>query len=105
MSQDVTESRFRTLLSELRCLVCENQSLTDSNAPLAKDLRDPIYHQIQAGESDAQIRDYLTQRYGRFILYRPPFQISPLILWVTPFLCLMAGLFFGIYVVKNQKEG
>ena len=77
------------LASELRCLVCQNQTIADSNAELAQDLRRQIHEQIAAGKSDAQIIDYMTARYGDFVLYRPPFKLTTVLLWLGPALILV----------------
>ena len=86
------EQRFRTLVEEFRCPKCQNQNLADSNAPLAKDLRQIIYTQIKANASDEQIADFLQQRYGDFVLYRPPLKASTVLLWFGPGLALLAVL-------------
>lgn len=86
------EARMQALASELRCLVCQNQTLADSNAPLAVDLREEIREQMKRGATDAQITDYLVQRYGDFVLYRPPLKLTTLLLWLGPALLLIGGL-------------
>jgi cytochrome c-type biogenesis protein CcmH len=85
------ETRARALSSELRCLVCQNQSIDDSDAPLARDLRVIVREKIQAGASDGEIRSYLVDRYGAFVLLRPPFAWNTLLLWSAPFLLLAGG--------------
>lgn len=88
-----TEQRIRMLSEKLRCLVCQNQTLADSNAELALDLRQQLREQVAAGRSDDQILDYLVQRYGDFVLYDPPFKATTVLLWVGPFVLLgVAGL-------------
>ena len=87
-------AQFLRLTSELRCLVCQNQNLADSHAPLAKDLRDEVYQQILYGQSDKKIITYLTDRYGDFILYRPLLDTNTMILWFGPIILLFLGLFF-----------
>ena len=86
------ERRYYSLTKELRCLVCQNQNLADSNAELAKDLRDKVYEMIKAGSSDAQIVDYMVDRYGEFVLYKPPVNLSTIFLWVGPFIILLVCL-------------
>ncbi|MCA0202073.1 MAG: cytochrome c-type biogenesis protein CcmH [Proteobacteria bacterium] len=86
------ESRARALSSELRCMVCQNQSIDDSDAPLARDLRLLVREQLVAGRSDGEIRDYLVARYGNFVLLRPPFNPGTALLWGLPFLVLIGGL-------------
>lgn len=85
-------AQFRGLLRDLRCLVCQNQDLADSNAGLAKDLRDEVYAHVQAGESDDEIMRYLTMRYGDFILFKPPVKAVTSMLWFGPVLFLAIGL-------------
>ncbi len=85
------ESRAREISAELRCLVCQNQSIDDSDAGLARDLRLLVRERIKAGDNDTQVRDYLVQRYGDFILLKPPFKSETLLLWLTPFGVLLAG--------------
>ena len=79
------EKRVVKLTSELRCLVCQNQSLADSHADLAIDLKNQVRGQMQAGKSDAEIRDYMVARYGDFVLYDPPFKATTWVLWAGPF--------------------
>ena len=86
-------AQFNHLLHELRCLVCQNQDLADSNALLAKDLRDEVYHLVQSGKSDYEIVQYLTARYGDFILFKPPVKSITALLWFGPVLFLILGLF------------
>ncbi|TXH03496.1 MAG: cytochrome c-type biogenesis protein CcmH [Nevskiaceae bacterium] len=86
------ESRYRALTQELRCLVCQNQNIADSNAPLAADLRNQVQAQIVAGRTDAEITRYLTDRYGDFVLYRPPFKAVTLLLWLGPALLVLLAL-------------
>lgn len=87
------EAQFNHLLKDLRCLVCQNQDLADSNAELAKDLRLQVYHLVKEGKSDNEISDYLTSRYGDFILFKPPVKTVTLLLWFGPFLFLLLGFF------------
>ena len=86
------EARYRALISELRCLVCQNQTLADSNAPLAVDLRDEVREQLAAGASDDEVVAYLTARYGDFVLYRPRFTAMTAALWLAPLLLLLLAL-------------
>ncbi len=87
------EAQFNHLLKDLRCLVCQNQDLADSNAELAKDLRQQVYELVKEGKSDSEINDYLTSRYGDFILFNPPVKAVTLLLWFGPFLFLLLGFF------------
>jgi cytochrome c-type biogenesis protein CcmH len=98
------EARLMELSAELRCLVCQNQTIADSNAGLAVDLRNEIREKIQAGMSDADIKDFMVARYGDFVLYRPPVKTTTLVLWAGPFLLLAAGggiLFFNL---KRRRQ-
>ena len=85
------EARARELSLELRCLVCQNQSIDDSHASLARDLRLLVRERLKAGDSDAQVRDYLVSRYGEFILLKPPLRMGTLLLWLSPFAVLVLG--------------
>jgi len=99
------EARLKPLAEELRCLVCQNQTLADSNAPLEQDLRNEIRELIARGQSDDQIREYLVQRYGDFVLYRPPLKENTLLLWLGPFALLVAGalVFFRIVGARARR--
>ena len=98
------ETRARELSSELRCLVCQNQSIDDSNAPLARDLRLLVRERLKAGDSDRQVRDYVVARYGEFVLLRPPFEPSTLLLWLTPLAALsIAALTVWRAARKRQR--
>jgi cytochrome c-type biogenesis protein CcmH len=88
----VLEARARHLSEGLRCLVCQNESIDDSNAPLARDLRLLIRERIKAGDSDSQVINYLVARYGEFVLLKPRFGARTLILWLGPFAILLAGI-------------
>ena len=85
------EQRVMTLSAELRCLVCQNQTIADSSAPLAEDLRNQVREKMRQGASDNQILDYMVARYGDFVLYRPPFKLTTVLLWFGPLLLLAAG--------------
>ena len=98
-----TEARLKALAEELRCLVCQNQTIADSSAPLAVDLRNQIRGQIAQGRSDRQILDYMVERYGDFVLYRPPFQASTLVLWLGPPLLVAGGVAAFILVVRRRR--
>ena len=92
MAEDpAVEARMVAISEELRCLVCQNESLADSRAPLALDLKREIRQKMEQGDSDAQIRDFLRQRYGDFVNYNPPVSARTLLLWVGPLLLLVAG--------------
>ena len=87
------DKRVAGLAQELRCLVCQNQTLADSNAPLAVDLRNQIREQLKDGASERDVIDFMVARYGDFVLYRPPLKASTLALWIGPFLLLALGIF------------
>lgn len=95
--------RYKNLIDELRCLVCQNQNLADSNADLAVDLKNIVEQKIKAGESDQQILDFMTQRYGDFVLYRPPLKSSTLLLWLGPMVFLMIGLVIVVAYIKRSN--
>ena len=98
------QSRFTALTSELRCLVCQNQTIAESNAGLANDLRDQIYRAIEAGKSNQEILDYLVKRYGDFILYNPPLRVATLALWLGPYLVLILGISLLFYYIRKSKS-
>jgi cytochrome c-type biogenesis protein CcmH len=100
----VLEERVMNLSKELRCLVCQNETLADSRADLAVDLRGQIREQMKAGKSDKEIVAYLTQRYGKFILYNPPIDPTTYLLWFGPFVLLLAGLFVLFRYLKRRRE-
>lgn len=96
------DARYRELINELRCLVCQNQSIADSNAPLANDLRAQVQTQLEAGRSDVEIKSYLTDRYGDFVLYDPPFKASTALLWLAP--ALLLALAIGLVWKLTQRR-
>jgi len=98
------EERLKVLAEELRCLVCQNQTIADSNAPLALDLRNQIREQVAAGRSDSQIRVYMVERYGDFVLYRPPFKAATAMLWLGPFALLALGIAIGVARVRKRAR-
>jgi cytochrome c-type biogenesis protein CcmH len=103
--QDPVAARRAVQLSEqLRCLVCQNQSIAESNADLAVDLRRQINEQIAAGRTDGEIVDFMVQRYGDFVLYRPPFKAATLLLWLGPALLLLAGLWALARVLRSRNR-
>ena len=87
------ETQFKHLLTEFRCVVCQNQNIADSNAHIAADLRAEIYNMVKEGKTELQIIEYLTERYGDFILYKPPFKKITLLLWFAPLIFVAIGLF------------
>ncbi len=100
------ESRYKALIAELRCLVCQNQNLADSNADLARDLRLLTYNMILSGSSDTEIVQFMVSRYGDFVLYRPPFKPSTALLWFAPLIFLAGGCFvlFRIFQSRNNNS-
>jgi len=98
------EARVAAVASELCCLVCQNQTLADSNAPLAVDLRDQIREQMQQGASERDIVDYMVARYGDFVRYRPPFKATTMLLWAGPALLMVAG-FAVLYFRLRRRRG
>jgi cytochrome c-type biogenesis protein CcmH len=99
------EQRVMRLTAELRCLVCQNQSLADSHADLAIDLKNQVRSQMQAGKSDAEIREFMVARYGDFVLYRPPLKSTTALLWAGPFVLLAAGgLALGFYLRRRRQR-
>lgn len=101
---DDAEQRLRAMAQELRCLVCQNQNLADSNAPLAEDLRKEIRQLIKQGQSDQQIRDFMVSRYGDFVLYQPPLKTSTSLLWFGPFVLFALGLLIVGVVVRRRSR-
>jgi cytochrome c-type biogenesis protein CcmH len=98
------ELRFAELTTELRCTVCQNQNLADSDAPLAQDLRQEIEDMILAGRTDDQIKTFLVERYGDFVLYRPPVQGNTVALWAMPLVLLFVGAVAVVFVVRNRNR-
>jgi cytochrome c-type biogenesis protein CcmH len=99
------EVRFQHLTRQLRCLVCQNESLNDSSAPLAADLRRDVFEQMRAGKSDAEIKDWLTARYSDFVLYDPPLRGGTWLLWFGPLLVLAIGGIAVLVTVRRRAAG
>ena len=97
------EKRVTGLAHELRCLVCQNQTIADSNAPLAVDLRNQIREQLAAGKSESDVMEFMVARYGDFVLYRPPLKASTVLLWVGPFAFLLLGIFLLYRRVTRRR--
>lgn len=105
MAEDpALEKRVANLSKEIRCLVCQNETLAESRADLAVDLRNEIREQMKAGKTDQEIIAFLTERYGDFVLYRPPMRPTTYLLWFGPFALLLFGLGFLFKYVKQRKE-
>ncbi len=100
----VVEKRMIELTSKLRCLVCQNETLAASQAPLAEDLRREVREQISAGKSNDQIIDYLVARYGDFVLYDPPVKTNTLLLWIGPFLFMLGGAGVLFYQLRRRRK-
>jgi cytochrome c-type biogenesis protein CcmH len=106
MADPAKEARARVLSRELRCMVCQNQSIDDSEAPLARDLRLLVRERIATGDSDAQVLDFLVARYGQFVLLKPRFERQTLLLWLLPPLVLVGGgLALWVYAGRRNKDG
>jgi len=97
------DKRVNDLASELRCLVCQNQTLADSNAPLAVDLRNQIREQLKGGASERDVIDFMVARYGDFVLYRPPLKPTTIALWAGPFVFLILGVWVLLRRVTRRK--
>ncbi|MBL0093929.1 MAG: cytochrome c-type biogenesis protein CcmH [Piscinibacter sp.] len=100
----VLEARVMRIAAELRCLVCQNQTIADSHADLAQDLRQQVREMLQKGQSDAQIIDYMTQRYGDFVLYRPPVKSTTALLWYGPAVLMLGGLGVLAVVLRRRSK-
>ena len=98
------EARFHALSEELRCVMCQNQSLADSNAQIARDLRVEVLNLMREGRTDAEIKAFLVERYGEFVLYRPPFAGNTLLLWIAPAVILLGGLAVLVVVVRRRAS-
>jgi len=106
LSDLVLESRARALSKTLRCMVCQNQSIDDSNAPLARDLRILVRERLKSGDSDAQVREYLVARYGEFVLLEPRISPRTIALWAAPGLVLVLGLLgIGLWMRRRAPAG
>ncbi len=98
------ERRYHQLVDELRCLVCQNQNLADSNSQLALDLRDKIYEMVKTNQTDQQVIDYMVNRYGEFVLYNPPLDPVTASLWLGPIILLIAGIIMLLFNIKNREK-
>ncbi len=104
LSDPALEQRARVISQDLRCLVCQNQSIDDSNAPLAKDLRVIVRERLVAGDSDTQVVEYVVARYGNYVLLKPPFQRDTALLWIAPYLMFAAAFTVsGIYFLRRRS--
>jgi cytochrome c-type biogenesis protein CcmH len=97
------KARFYSVLNELRCLVCQNQTLADSNAPVAQDLRREVAKLVEQNDTEQQVIDFLVKRYGDFVLYKPPLKNTTYILWLAPFMLLLIGFFIVIRLSCQRR--
>lgn len=97
------QEAYENLTSELRCLVCQNQTIADSNAELAADLRRQVYEMLQQGKSKQEIAQFMTDRYGDFVLYNPPFKLKTGLLWIGPVVFLLTGL-LAVFLFTRRKK-
>ena len=97
------EARAKALFSEVRCLVCQNESIDDSDADLARDLRRVVREQVAAGRSDAQVKAFLTARYGEYVLLKPAFSVGNAVLWLAPFAAVAAGVAFLVLRTRRRE--
>ncbi|MBL4802463.1 MAG: cytochrome c-type biogenesis protein CcmH [Emcibacter sp.] len=104
LSIPAQEARAQNIMKQLRCLVCQNQSIVESDAGLAVDLRAIVREQVLAGQSDEQILDFMTSRYGDWILLKPPFKTATLLLWLGPILLLLIGGFLVFRYIRQKPE-
>ena len=100
----IDEERYHKLTNELRCLVCQNQTIADSNAGLAVDLRNQVADQISSGKTDDEILTYMEERYGEFVLYNPQMSVENLGLWIGPFIVIMLAIFIAINTIKKHSN-
>ena len=103
LSDPEQQETYETLTKELRCLVCQNQNIADSNAELAADLRRQVYEMLQQGKSKQEIIQFMTDRYGDFVLYKPPFKGKTSVLWIAPVVFLLMGLITVFFFIRRKK--
>ena len=96
-------ARYKRLIDELRCLVCQNQNIADSNAPLAQDLRREVFRMVGEGSGDAEVKAFMVERYGDFVLYSPPLKGTTLALWAGPALLVLVGLVMLVRVLRRRR--
>jgi cytochrome c-type biogenesis protein CcmH len=105
LTNPVLEARARAISQDLRCIVCQNQSIDDSNAPLAHDLRTIVREQLISGGTDKQVREFVVGRYGNFVILKPPIQLNTAVLWLGPAFFVIAGIIgYGLYLRKRSAE-
>ncbi len=98
------EQIYSTLVSQLRCMVCQNQTIGDSNAALAKDLRRQVFEMVEKGKTEQEIKTYMLDRYGDFVLYNPPFKLKTSLLWIGPVVFLLIGLVVVFLYTRRRKK-
>jgi len=98
------EELYNKMIAELRCLVCQNQNLADSNAELAVDLREKTYKMVRENKSESDIVDYMVNRYGDFVLYKPPFKFNTLLLWIGPFFLLAFAVYYAVKIIRGSAN-
>ncbi len=103
LSDPKQQENYETLTKELRCLVCQNQTIADSNAELASDLRRQVYEMLQQGKSEQEIIRFMTDRYGEFVLYKPAFAGKTSLLWIAPVVFLFMGLMMVFFVIRRKR--
>lgn len=101
-SEEEVKARAEAIQKTLRCVVCQNQSIADSNSFLAEDMREIVEQRVRLGETDGEVRAYMQDKYGDFVLMTPPFQLSTWLLWLSPFLLVLLG---GVWFLKNARRG
>ncbi len=101
---ETDRQRYQSFIDELRCPKCQNQNLAGSDSPIARDLREQVYRMIDEGRSDKEITDFLVERYGDYVLYRPPLKGATLVLWLGPVLVLVLGVIVLIWVVRQRRS-
>ena len=104
LADPALEARARTLSEELRCMVCQNQSIDESDADLARDLRVLVRQRLVAGDTDRQVIDYIVSRYGEFVLLKPRFSLQNALLWGTPLILLIGGAIFAVISVRSRRR-
>ena len=103
-SNDKIRTDYQQLINELRCLVCQNQNLAASDADLANDLRDETYDMLASGKTTAEVKEFMVERYGEFVLYKPPFSPATWLIWIGPFVLLTFGLFIAVRIVRSSAN-
>lgn len=101
-TDEVTETRYKALVKELRCPKCQNQNLADSNSPIAADLRREVYELLQQGKADIEIVDFMVKRYGDFVLYRPKVSSLTYVLWFGPAILLLIGVIIVVFILRKK---